>query len=599
MALQYPGRPNIPQYESPLASFMPGYDAGRKQLTDNTAFDAAAKAFGGGSGASAAAPKSAIERLMGLLNGGADVPAKGPYTRPETAVAAIDTAAPTPSRVAPPTSPQPGDQIATMGGPTIPQGYLASARAAESGGNDAARNPNSTATGRYQFLESTWNGLAQQYPNLGLTPDGRTDPAQQERAMAQFTQDNARALSGSGVPVNPGTLYAAHFLGAGGAQKALTADPSTPMSALVDPGVIQSNPHLQGMTAGDFAQWAQRKGGNQSGGYQPPMQDVGAGAGKAFDVDEGTMRALLASEETRPLAVSLIQARQETQASQGRFVTEQGDDGSIWQRDTLTGEQKVIREAPQPAKAPEAPSSVREYEYAKANGYTGSFTEWQTANKAAGVNVTVDNGGSNDFYKTIDQESAKAISGLIDAGTVALGNSARIGQLETELSNAPQGAAGKLTQIAGSLGIPMEGVDELQAAQAIINQLVPGQRAPGSGTMSDADLALFKQSLPSIANQPGGNQKILQTMKAINEYVIEQGRIANQIANRELTPAEGRAQLMAIPNPLAGIQATPTAEPAAAAETPQIAPATTLPTATNPETGERIQWNGTEWVPAQ
>lgn len=361
MAIQYPSRPAIPRYESSLAAFMPAFEAGQKARTDANAFDAAAKAFGGGAGAPQK-PASPLEQLMGLVTGKpAAQPQQGPFTRPQTALGAIDAAAPNGLPSVAPSVPLPADipenawqtvaSIPTTGG-AIPQGYMASARASESGGNDAARNPNSTATGRYQFLESTWNGLAQQYPELGLTPDGRTDPAQQERAMAQFTQDNARALSSAGIPVDPGTLYAAHFLGAGGAQKALTANPATPMSALVEPGVIQANPQLANMSAGEFAQWAQIKGGNSSGGYQPPMRDVGAGQGKPFQVDEGTMRTLLASEATRPLAVSLIQAQQETQSSQGRFVTEEGADGSIWQRDTLTGEQKVIREAPQAVEAP-------------------------------------------------------------------------------------------------------------------------------------------------------------------------------------------------------------------------------------------------------
>lgn len=35
--------------------------------------------------------------------------------------------------------------------------------------------------------------------------------------MRVFTAENARALQGSGIAVNPGSLYAAHFLGPGGA----------------------------------------------------------------------------------------------------------------------------------------------------------------------------------------------------------------------------------------------------------------------------------------------------------------------------------------------------------------------------------------------
>src|SRR5690606_10488056 len=72
--------------------------------------------------------------------------------------------------------------------------YLANTRRRESGGNDTAQNPNSSARGRYQFIDSTWADLMQRHPELGLTPDGRDDPAQQERAIRVFTQENARAL---------------------------------------------------------------------------------------------------------------------------------------------------------------------------------------------------------------------------------------------------------------------------------------------------------------------------------------------------------------------------------------------------------------------
>ncbi len=149
--------------------------------------------------------------------------------------------------------------------------FFQNTRRSESGGNDAAKNPNSSATGRYQFLEGTWADLAQRHPELGLTADGRTDPTQQERAMQVFTQENAGQLKGSGVPVNPGTLYAAHFLGAGGASKVLAGDPNSPVSAYVDPAVVQANPQLANMTVGQFTQWANEKGGNAGGGYQPPM----------------------------------------------------------------------------------------------------------------------------------------------------------------------------------------------------------------------------------------------------------------------------------------------------------------------------------------
>lgn len=160
-------------------------------------------------------------------------------------------------------------------------------------------------------------------------------------------------------------------------------------------------------------------------------------------------------------------------------------------------------------------------------------------------------GGTDEFYKKLDTDAGAQQAALIDAGRNAASNNMRMQQVKSLLETAPQGAAGAFTQFAGNLGIPVEGLDEVQAAQALINQMVPGQRPPGSGTMSDADLALFKQSLPAIINQPGGNQKIIETTLAINDYTMKQAAIAEQVANRQISPAEGRDLQSKIPNPLA------------------------------------------------
>ncbi|CAO4179688.1 Transglycosylase SLT domain-containing protein [Methylorubrum populi] len=122
--------------------------------------------------------------------------------------------------------------------------YLSTTRATESGGNDLAKNPASTATGRYQFTKDTWAGLARKYPDLGLTPDGRTDAAQQERAMQAFTNDNARALTAAGVPINPGNLYVSHFLGEAGGPRFITgalSSPDAPATDFVTPGAARAN----------------------------------------------------------------------------------------------------------------------------------------------------------------------------------------------------------------------------------------------------------------------------------------------------------------------------------------------------------------------
>lgn len=167
--------------------------------------------------------------------------------------------------------------------------YFDAVKAAESGGNPNARNPNSTAGGLYQFTEGTWNDLAGRNPGLGLTPDGRFDPQQQERAMRAFTDQNAGVLSDAGIPINPSNLYAAHFLGAGGASGVLRLPDEAPISTAVSPAAIKANPFLANMTAKDFRNWAESKVGGASAasggrtqGSGPSLQQLAAAASDPF-----------------------------------------------------------------------------------------------------------------------------------------------------------------------------------------------------------------------------------------------------------------------------------------------------------------------------
>ncbi len=150
---------------------------------------------------------------------------------------------------------------------------------AESGGDPNARNPNSSAAGPGQFIDSTWLGMIRKYhPELAQLPQGqilglKTDPDLSREMTDKYAQENQQFLQSRGLPVTPGTTYLGHFLGPGGAAKVLGADVNAPVSGLLGDSVITANPFLGRMTAGDLKQWAEGKMGAPA---LPPATDVGS-----------------------------------------------------------------------------------------------------------------------------------------------------------------------------------------------------------------------------------------------------------------------------------------------------------------------------------
>lgn len=171
--------------------------------------------------------------------------------------------------------------------------------------------------------------------------------------------------------------------------------------------------------------------------------------------------------------------------------------------------------------------------------------------------VTVNVGGGEKFDEEFAKLDAKSLADVSTSGMQAQRNIARIGQLESLLQSAPSGFGALAAQRAGEWGINTEGLDSIQAAQAVINSLVPEQRPAGSGPMSDADLELFKQSLPRIINTPSGNQTIINTMRGIAQYDAEGANIVQRYRTGEITRAKAFEELRNRKNPLANFKASP------------------------------------------
>lgn len=180
-----------------------------------------------------------------------------------------------------------------------------------------------------------------------------------------------------------------------------------------------------------------------------------------------------------------------------------------------------------------------------------------------GTTVNIDQKAEGAF----DTEAAKKQAATFDTmATEGLNARADIGIID-ELEANLKGSGGMMTGMSGWLagkGFDLgEGTSDLQAAQALIAKLVPTQRQPGSGTMSDRDLELFQRSLPSLWNTPEGNQKIVRVMRGLAEYKQAQGEIADMVLMGEIDRKEARRLLRELPNPMAEIKGGAAAPPPA------------------------------------
>lgn len=145
---------------------------------------------------------------------------------------------------------------------TLPPTFTASTARRESGGALYAKNPNSTASGKYQFTRDTWVRLGGAWGSDPSKAFGGLQPSESEQdaRFARLSAGNAAGLQKAGQAVTNATLYAAHFLGLAGALKVLTAAPSTSLASVVGSAVMAANPQLRGFNVADFRAWLNRRG---------------------------------------------------------------------------------------------------------------------------------------------------------------------------------------------------------------------------------------------------------------------------------------------------------------------------------------------------
>lgn len=158
-------------------------------------------------------------------------------------------------------------------GAGVPEDYMSRLVMAESGGRNIGNlEGTSSAFGLAQITEGTFKGLVSkagaENPLYGKTfDDMKADVNLQMEAARQLTDQNRQFLASKNLPTTDAALYLAHFLGPGGASKALSASPADSISTVVSPQQLEANAVLRNMTTvAELKDWANNK--IKGSGYQ-------------------------------------------------------------------------------------------------------------------------------------------------------------------------------------------------------------------------------------------------------------------------------------------------------------------------------------------
>jgi hypothetical protein len=199
-----------------------------------------------------------------------------------------------------------------------------------------------------------------------------------------------------------------------------------------------------------------------------------------------------------------------------------------------------------------ATSDMKEWAFAKAQDpSTPDFTTWVRANKAAGkTEVNVETKGETAFAQGAGGVLSKRFEKLSEEGQTATQDLALAGQLRDLGAIVKTGAPAAVQGWLAERGIKVgDNVGAVEAYGSIIDKLTPQQRVPGSGSTSDYEGRMFKNSLPKLINTPEGNEIISNTLAGLAQYKLDRAAIAEKALTREVSPADALKQMRELPNP--------------------------------------------------
>ena len=328
-------------------------------------------------------------------------------------------------------------------------------------------------------------------------------------------------------------------------------------------------------------------------GGQPQQAPTAPQGGALFPLpDKATMRAMFASDATRPLAIELARSRIASMQDQNDPMKKLAYEKAMLEVENLRNPQAKPTD------------DMREYDAARRQGYQGTLQDWITSGRKAGAtNVTV--GTEKGFDKTVGEGYGKRFLEVQDSAQAAQRALNALDVMEQAMSDpgfysgAASGSVASLKRYANALGLPgAEGVDSIETFSALSKQAALDAMGGSLGSgFSNADRDFVTGQVPALENSPQGNRALIGIQRKLNERKQDIAKLARQYASQNDGRIDGGFDdyltQWAEKNPLFP------SRPAGSGASRGAGTSTGRQRARNPQTGEEVEWDGRQWSPVR
>jgi hypothetical protein len=169
--------------------------------------------------------------------------------------------------------------------------------------------------------------------------------------------------------------------------------------------------------------------------------------------------------------------------------------------------------------------------------------------------VNVNNQAESKFKEKAGELQAKRFDELAGEATGAKQMQSDVAMLRDLGDKIKTGKIAEVKAVIGpyadALGIKVEGLNEIQAFEAVLNRVAPQLRVKGTGAQSDFELRNFLKQMPQIGNTPEGNALIEKTMQGFIQNKLSAAEIASDALNDAIDRKEADKRLRELPDPMA------------------------------------------------